>query len=255
MSTKDGGHREAAIDALARRSYTDAGDEFTRAGRAVLADPRPGIDPFGPGDQGWVGIGVQHLLVATLCYRAAGDPETARFRAVETAAVAGDLARRVADPAQSACFEEFRADCRVAGGLSGIADGYDDAIEAYEAAGEAVDDPAQMSTTPLFQAAAAPLKQVARSFADGEIAVEWSDLHGADPADPGRFLAARAEYKRRRFPSLVDRLASEGYLAAPRGTTEYATDHHRCPHCDSTDVNWVGDRTLCLRCSRPTDPT
>jgi DNA-directed RNA polymerase subunit RPC12/RpoP len=40
-----------------------------------------------------------------------------------------------------------------------------------------------------------------------------------------------------------------GYLAAPRGTTEYDTDHHRCPACGSTDVNWAGDDVLCLRCS------
>jgi len=254
MSTQDSGHRDEAIGALARRAYIEAGDEYTRAGRAVLADPRPGIDPFDPGNQGWVGIGLQHLLVAALSYRAGRDPETARFRGVETAAVAGELAQRVSDSAQSACFEEFRADCRVAGGLSGIADGYDDAIDAYEAAANEVEDPAQVSTTPLFQAAAAPLKQVARGFANGEIAIEWSDLHGANPADPGQFLASTANYKRQRFPTLVDRLVTEEHLAAPRGTTEYATDHHRCPHCDSTDVNWVGDQTLCLRCSQRTEP-
>jgi len=254
MSTQDGGHHDAAIDALARRAYTEAGDRYTRAGRSVLADPRPDTDPLDPGDRGWIGAGIQYLLTATLCYRVADEAATARFRAVEAVAAAGDLARRTDHPAQAACFEEFRADCRVAGDLSGASDAYDTAIGTYEAAGSAVDDPEHLSTTPLFQAAAAPLKQVARSLADGEIAVEWGDLHGADPAAPGRFLAARPEYKRRRFPGLVDRLLAEGYLAAPRGTTEYATDHHQCPRCDSTDVNWVGDRTLCLRCSHPAEP-
>lgn len=254
MSTQDGGHRDAAIAALAERAYVDAGDEYTRAGRRVLADPRPDGGPFELGDHGWVGAGVQYLLIAALCYRVADEPQTARFRAVEATAVAGDFAQRADSPAQSACFAELRADCRVAGGLSEASEAYNDAVDAYEAAGETVDDPSRMSTTPLFQAAAAPIKQAARSLANGEIAVEWDDLHGPDPSDSGRFLAARAEYKRRRFPGLVERLLSEGYLAAPRGTTEYATDHHRCPHCDSTDVNWVGNSTLCLRCSRPTNP-
>lgn len=68
---------------------------------------------------------------------------------------------------------------------------------------------------------AAPFEQVARSTADGEIAVTWEDLHGADPDDSGAFLAHRASYKRQRFPSLVGRVLSDGYLAAPRGTTAY----------------------------------
>jgi hypothetical protein len=117
-----------------------------------------------------------------------------------------------------------------------------------------VDDPQYWGTTPLFEAAAAPIKQVARGPANGEIAVKWEDLHGPDPSEPGAFLAHRARYKRQRFPSLVERVVDDGLLAAPRGTTEYSTDHHRCPHCDSTDVNWVADSTLCLRCSRPTEP-
>jgi len=243
-----------AIDALARRAYTEAGDRYTRAGWSVLADPRPDSDPFDPGDRGWVGTGIKYHLIATLCYRVADQSATARFRAVETVAAAGNLARQTDHPAQEACFEELRADCRVAGDLSGASDAYDTAIETYKSASSATDDPKSLSTTPLFQAAAAPLKQVARSLANGEIAIDWGDLHGADHTNPGRFLAARPEYKRRRFPKLVDRLLDEGYLAAPRGTTEYATDHHQCPHCDSTDVNWVGDQTLCLRCSRPSEP-
>ncbi|AXR83294.1 hypothetical protein [Natrarchaeobaculum sulfurireducens] len=254
MSTQDRGHRDGAIEALSRRSYTNAGDEYTRAGWAVLADPRPGVEPFEIDDRGWVGTGVQYLLIATLCYRVADDSRPARFRATEAASVSGDLANRAQNPAQAACFEELRADCHVAGGLSGGSAIYDDAADAYEEASQAVDDPAQLSSTPLFLAAAAPIKQVARSLANGEVAIDWEDLHGRDPTAAGQFLAARARYKKRRFPGLVERLVADGYLAAPRGTTEYATTHHRCPACDSTDVNWVGNRTLCLRCSRPTDP-
>jgi hypothetical protein len=107
------------------------------------------------------------------------------------------------------------------------------------------------ATRPLFEAAALPIKQVARGPADGEIAVGWDDLHGPDPNDPGAYLAHRARYKARRFPELAATVLREGYLAAPRGTTEYGNDVFTCPECGSNDVNWTGESTLCMRCSAP----
>jgi hypothetical protein len=251
MSTQDGGHRKAAVGALAAREYARAGDEYTRAGRRVLADPRPGRDPFAPDEQGWVGDGVCHLVTGALAYRVAGRDGRAVHRGVEGAAVARDLTDALDRPVQRACLTEFVADCRVAGGLEGVADAYDEAAEAYE--DTAVDDPRRWTTTPLFEAAATPLQQVARGLADGEIAVTWEDLHGRDPANPGAFLAHRARYKKRRFPGLVERAVDRGHLAAPRGTTEYDNASYRCPACGSTDVNWTADRTLCLRCSTPVE--
>ena len=88
---------------------------------------------------------------------------------------------------------------------------------------------------------------------DGEIVLEWEDLHGADPSDGAAFLSARARVKGRRFPAFVEQAVADGYLAAPRGTTEYGNDNHRCPACGSSDVNWVADGTYCLRCSTPMD--
>jgi hypothetical protein len=252
MTTQDAGHREAAVGALAADEYVRAGDEYTGAGWRVLADPHPGVDTFEIGDRGWVGRGLGHLVVAAACYRVAGSDARATRRAVAGVAEAEELAFVAEHPVQRACFREFVGDFRAAGGLDGAGDAYDDAAGAYRDAGDAIEDPREWATTPLFQAAAAPLKQVARGPANGEIAVEWGDLHGSDPADPGAFLAARASYKRQRFPSLVDRIVEEGDLAAPRGTTEYGTDHHRCPTCGSTDVNWVASNVLCLRCSGPT---
>jgi hypothetical protein len=153
-------------------------------------------------------------------------------------------------PAQRACLAEFVADFRAVAGMDGVDDAYADAADAYRDA-DGVDDPRRVATSPLFEAAAAPIQQVARGPANGEIAVEWGDLHGSDPADAGAFLARRATYKRQRFPSLVDRVVGDGRLAAPRGTTAYGDDHHRCPACGSTDVNWVAGHVLCLRCSAP----
>jgi len=252
MNTQDAGHLEAAVAALAAGEYAVAGDEYTRAGWRVLADPRPEVDTFEVGDRGWIGTGVGHLVVAAVCYRVAGDDARATRRAIAGVAEAKELAAAADHPAQRACFLEFVGDFRAAAGLDGAADAYETAADAYRAAAGAVEDPQTRATTPLFQAAAAPLKQVARGPANGEIAVEWGDLHGPDPADPGAFLAARPSYKRQRFPSLVGRVVDEGGLAAPRGTTEYDTDHHRCPACGSTDVNWVENNVLCLRCSAPT---
>ena len=247
-------HRDRAVAALAAREFERAGDAYTRAAWCGLAAPREGLDTFAPDEKGWVGRGLQYLATSAVCYRVAGRTDRATRRGVEGVAVARDLETALEHPVQHACLREFVADFRVVAGMDGASEAYDDAVGAYEAAGDEVDDPQYWGTTPLFEAAAATIKQVARGPANGEIAVQWEDLHGSDPADPGAFLAHRARYKRQRFPSLVERVLDDGLLAAPRGTTEYSTDHHRCPNCDSTDVNWVADSTLCLRCSRPTDP-
>jgi len=255
VSVADGGHRDAAVAAIASRDYRAAGDEYTRAARRILADPRDSVDPFDLDRHGWVGVGLGHLVTAAICYRATGSDDRASHRAVEGIGVARDLEGGVDHPVQTACLREFVADFRVVGGFDGVEEAYEDAAGGYEDAGDAIDDPRDWATTPLFQAAIDPLKQAARGPADGEIAIAWEDVHGPDPAQSGAFLAHRVRYKRQRFPQLVERAAADGVLAAPRGTTEYDTDHHRCPHCGSTDVNWVADSTLCLRCSQPTAPT
>ncbi|MEF8851667.1 MAG: hypothetical protein V5A28_04485 [Haloarculaceae archaeon] len=253
MNTEDGGHRDRAVAALADRDYETAGDACTRAAWRVLADPRPGRGPFEADEKGWVGDGLASLVRSAVCYRVAGRPERATRRGVEGVAVARDLKTALEHPVQWACLDEFAADCKTAAGLDGGAVAYADAADAYREAADAVDDPQYWGTTPLFEAAAGPLQQVARTTANGEIAVAWEDLHGADPARAGDFLAHRASFKRQRFGTLVERVVADGSLAAPRGTTEYDTDHHRCPACGSTDVNWVADSVLCLRCSTPTE--
>lgn len=253
MPTQDGGHVDAAVAALAARAYERAGDEYTRAARRVLADPRPDLGPFDADEKGWVGAGLQYHVTAAIAYRVADRAQRATHRAVEGVAVARDLEHALDRPVQRACLQEFVADCRVVGDLDGASDAYEDAETAYRDAGDAVDDPQYWGTTPLFQAAAEPIKQVARGQADGEIAIKWEDLHGADPADAGAFLARRAAFKRQRFAGLVERAVADGHLAAPRGTTEYDNANHECPNCGSTDVNWAGDDVLCLRCSTPAE--
>jgi len=259
MRTEDGGFYDDAVDALAAREYGRAGDAYARAGWRVLSAPRgeQDVSPFDADEKGWVGEGLAHLAASAAAYRAAGASARATDRAVEGVAVARDLRRSYADrhPARAACFDEFVADFRAVGGLDGVEAAYERAADAYRDAADAVDSPQALATTPLFEAAGGLVQQLARGQADGEIAVSWSDLHGADPGDPGAFLAHRATYKRQRLPSLVEAAVGDGSLAAPRGTTEYATDHHECPACGSRHVNWVGDSTLCLVCSRPTEPT
>jgi hypothetical protein len=243
----------AAVAALSEREPERAGDEFTRAAWLNLADPRPAesLSPFDADDRGWVGAGLRWLTVATVAYRVAGQDARAARRGAEGIAVARDLRTGLDAPGQGACLDEFVGDLRTVAGMDGADEAYADAAAAYRAAGDAVDDPHRLATSPLFEAAAAPIKQVARGPANGEIAVEWDDLHGDDPADPGAFLAGRATYKRQRFPSLVARVLEEGRLAAPRGTTAYGDDHHRCPDCGAADVNWTAGHVLCLRCSAP----
>ncbi|MDS0260748.1 hypothetical protein NDI56_15175 [Haloarcula sp. S1CR25-12] len=247
----DSDHRAVAVGALAEREYERAGDEYSRAGWDRLAEPREGRSPFDPDEKGWVGRALQRLVLAGVCYRVAGLDDRASARAREGVAVARDLRNALVEPAQRACLLEFAADFRVAGGLEGVGEAYDDARVAYEDAADTVESVDALTTTPLFQGAAGALRQVARGLENGEVAVSWHDLHGPDPADVGRFLAHRVRFKRQRFPSLLDRAVEAGYLAAPRGTTEYDNASFRCPDCGSTDVNWVTDHTLCLRCSTP----
>jgi hypothetical protein len=245
--------RDAAIAALAERRYERAGDEYTRAAWQRLADPREGLSPFEADDRGWAGRGLEYLTTATLAYRVAGRETRASRRGVEGVAVARDLETALDHPAQRACLREFVADFRVAGDVGDATTAYDDAVDAYESADDAVDDPRDWGTRPLFEAAAAGLKQVARGLENGEIAVTWEHLHGSDPSQAGAFLATRARFKRGRFSSMLDRTVETGHLAAPRGTTEYGNETYRCPACGSSDVNWVGDATLCLRCSTPVE--
>lgn len=256
MSSWDGGHRETAIAAVADRDYQRAGDQYTRAGWRALSDPDPdrNADPFAVEKHGWVGRGLAQLVLASLSYRVAEYDSRSTRRAVAGIATTRDIAAGITHPAQRACLLEFVGDFRVVAGLDGAVDAYETATAAYTDASAEITTPQEWSTTPLFDAAAAPLKQAARGPANGEIAVTWDDLHGDDPADAGAFLGARPRYKRQRFPQIVSRLIDNNYLAAPRGSTEYNTTHHRCPSCGSTDVNWVGDQALCLRCSAPTDP-
>jgi len=247
----DNDYRSVAVKALADRKYRAAGDAYARAGWDRLADPREGQSPFDADERGWVGIALQRLVVSTLSYRVAGANDRARARAREGVAVARDLDYALERPEQRVCFREFGADFRAAGGLDDLKAAYDRVESAYSAAASAVESPQAVTTTPLFQAAAEPLKQAARTVSNGEIAVTWEDLHGPDPEEAARFLAGRARFKRQRFPSLVERVADDGRLAAPRGTTEYDNATFRCPNCSSTDVNWVADHVLCMRCSTP----
>ncbi len=253
MSTRDSDHLEEAVAALGDRAYDTAGDALARAAWQTLADPRPGQAPFDADEKGWVGEGLRHLVTSALCYRVAGRPDRASNRGTEGAVVAADLQTALDHPAQRACLQEIVADARLAGGLDGTGEAYSAAAEAYRDAAGSVDDPQYWATTPLFRAAATPLQQAARSQANGEIAIAWEDLHGSDPSAPGRFLASRARTKRQRFPSLVESVVRDGYLAAPRGTTEYNNATYRCPDCGSSDVNWVAENVLCMRCSAPTE--
>jgi hypothetical protein len=247
----DSDYRARAVEKLARRDYRAAGDEYTRAAWDRLAAPREGQSPFDADEKGWVGRALQRLALAGVCYRVAGRDDRAENRAQEGVAVARDLENALTEPAQHACLREFGADFHAIGGLDGVGEAYGDAEAAYRDAADSVDSVETLTTTPLFQAAAGMLRQVARGPDNGEIAVPWETLHGPDPDDVGAFLAHRARFKRQRFGSLLARVADDGYLAAPRGTTEYNNANFRCPSCESTDVNWVTEHTLCLRCSTP----
>ncbi|MFB6252747.1 MAG: hypothetical protein ABEI27_13875 [Halobellus sp.] len=250
MGTDDGGHRSQAIDALAGRDHVTAGDEYTRAGWQVLAEPRPDQSPFEADERGWVGEGLQYLTAAAVAYRVAGVDARATRRAVEGITIARDLETALDTPVQRACLREFVADFRAVGDTGDVDAAYRQAIDAYQSLND-VESVRRWATSPLFEAAAATVRQMARTVANGEIAIDWGDLHGSDVSNPGAFLAERAQLKRQRFRSLIARVVEGGWLAASRGTTEYGNATFRCPECESTDVNWIANHVLCLRCSAP----
>ncbi|MFC7057012.1 hypothetical protein [Halovenus salina] len=249
MSAED--YYEGAVDSLAAREYESAGDQYARTAWQTLAEPRSNQSPFASDSKGWVGKGIAHLVTSAICYRVAGNAKRAADRGTEAYAVASDFRATLDHPAQQACLLEIAADARAAGDMGGVNNAYADAAEAYREAGTAVDDPQFRSTTPLFQSATTLLQQVARSTANGEIPITWEDFHGGDPSSPGPFLASRATLKQQRFPELLASIIESRYFAAPRGTTEYNNASYTCPACDSSDVNWVGDSVLCMRCSTP----
>jgi hypothetical protein len=252
MHVEDGGYHAEAVSRLADRDYPSAGDMYARAAWSILAEPRDGSSPFDEDEHGNVGAALREMFMSAVCYRVSGRGKRAGYRSTQGVAVSRDLAEAFASPVQRACLMEFVADFRaVSPDDEGYRDAYERAAASYRSAVDGDTQPTSVSTTGLFMSASAGIKQIARTLADGEIAVEWEDLHGPDPSESGEFLARRAEYKLQRLPGLLERVTEEGFLAAPRGSTEYATDHHRCPECGSEDVNWVAESVLCLRCSRP----
>ena len=255
MHVNDGGYHTEAVSHLADRDYVSAGNSYSRAGWSILAEPQSGRSPFDKDEHGYVGRALQEMFSSAVCYRIAGQDQRARSRSKEGVAVSNDLAESFGSPVQKACLREFIADFRtVSPDSEGYRDAYENAADSYRSAVDQGTEPRSVSATALFRSASEGIKQLGRTLANGEIAIEWEDLHGPDPSEPGEFLAHRAKYKLQRLPSLLDGVLQEGFLAVPRGSTEYSTDHHRCPECGSKDVNWVADTVLCLRCSRHTEP-
>ncbi|QZA88165.1 hypothetical protein K0C01_10250 [Salinarchaeum sp. IM2453] len=251
MSVNTGGHRQAAIQELAAQAYDSAGDEYSRAAWSVLSDPREDVDTFELSQKGWTGIGISYLLKAAICYRVAGLDTRAEQRGTAGLMITKDLIGRTERTVQVGCLKEMGGDFRVIADLGEAKPVYKSAVSTYQDV--TVDDPQSWTTTPLFEAAASPLKQLARGQENGEIAVTWEDLHGSDPSQPSAFLAHRVKYKHQHLPAYLTQAIKDSMFAAPRGSTAYNTDSYQCPTCGSRDVNWTGDSTLCLRCSSPTE--
>lgn len=233
-------HRDAAIRHLATPDHVDAGEAYTLAAYGELAGyEHHHREAFDPDAQGWAGYGLQALLLAAVCYRVAGDETRATRRAAEARAVAADQRDSVLDAAvdRAAC-EAYVGDAHVlAGDEEAAAAAYDRAAAGYEAAG--VEDPASATTRPLLQAGTDLLLQLSRPED-----VSWADIHGTG----GDALARRVRFRRSRVPEMVAARVDAGRLHPPRGSTEYNADF-QCPDCGATDVNYVADAVLCLRCA------
>jgi hypothetical protein len=241
-------HRDSAIRALSRAEYTAAGDDYTLAaygGLSGLEGRRR--EAFDPDARGWVGYPLAALFLAGVSYRVAGAEDRARNRAGQGILVAGDQREHVLDnPVERAACHEWVGDFRA---MTGDADrasaAYDRARDGYAAADP--DAPAQWTTRPLLQPGTDVVLQLSRPDD-----LDWGDLHGSEGADA---LAHRVRFKRSRLRSLVGARVDEGRLFAPRGSTEYGVSEFRCPDCGASDVNYVAETVLCLRCNAPTERT
>lgn len=233
-------HRDEAILALAAEDYRAASDAYALAVYGELAghenDHR---DAFDPDARGWAGFPLAALVLAGVCDRITGSDARAENRAAQGRAIAIDQRDHVLESAvdQGAC-EEFVGDCHaLAGDHESAAAAYDRASERYADANP--DDPARATTRPLLQAGTDLLLQLSRPDD-----VAWDDIHGTgDDA-----LARRVRFRRSRLPEMIESRVAAGRLHPPRGSTEYNAAF-RCDDCGATDVNYVADSVLCLRCA------
>jgi hypothetical protein len=229
---------DRAIRALGDSDYRGAADAYVLGAYGTLAGYE-GFRRHAFTDRTQAGRAVCHLVRAAVCHRIAGDDAGARNRAMQGALVAVDLKGRRTGVDVAAC-DELVGHCRVAADdTERASEAYDRAATGYEDA--ALDDPAGATTRPLLQAGTDLLTHLSRPDD-----VEWDDIHGTG----GDALARRVRFVRSRLPSMVKARVDAGTLHAPRGSTEYGTDF-RCPECSSTDVNYVAEAVLCLRCDAP----
>jgi hypothetical protein len=229
---------DRAIRALGADDHRAAADAYVLGAYGTLAG-HEGFRRDAFADRTQAGRAVCHLVRAAVCHRIAGDDAGARNRAMQGALVAVDLKGRREGVDAAAC-DELVGHCRVAAGDHDRAgEAYDRAAAGYEDAG--LDDPAGATTRPLLQAGTDLLTHLSRPDD-----VEWDDVHGTG----GDALARRVRFARNRLPSMVAARVEAGKLHAPRGSTEYGTDF-ACPDCGSSDVNYVAEAVLCLRCDAP----
>ena len=230
------------MTALVDRDWRGAADAYTRAAHRDLGDIEGG-DVLAPTGSDRPASGLAFLCSAALCYRLAGAEDRARYRALTVAPLALDARDHVREGVERAVCQEFVADAAVLRGADDVAgDAYDRSAALYRE--HRPDDLLDVVTAPVFDAANSLILHASRNYRG----VEWDDLHGPDPAEPG-YLAHRADYKARVLPEIIERVVEAGQLHAPRGSTEYNNGTYRCPDCGEHDVNYVAGEVVCLYCS------
>lgn len=245
---KDLSHRHAAIGELGTERYDVAADRYTLAAHAELAGLQGSHrEAYDPASATWIGDPLGAFLLAGVCFRVMDAKRRARSRAAEGILVVSDHRDAVFDdPVAKAACHEWVGDFRtVAGDDERARSAYERAETGYDDADP--DDPVSWSTRHLLQAGTDTVLQLSRPND-----LQWDDIHGSSPDDA---LVHRARFKRNRLASLLQNRVAAGKLHAPRGSTEYGTTSYRCPDCGSSDVNYVANTVLCLRCDTPVEET
>lgn len=193
-------YKEKAIENKAAKEFEEAGDRFTLAMHAILAESEYVTKPF-EDDSLNSARGLRCLLSAALYYRVGENLDRCRNRCKQGILLTEDLRDHVVthDP-QRGLMYEYIGDFRVIGNLEGWRVAYDTASDYYAECR----NPIQWQAEPEFELNISFLLDLAE---EGGIAVSRKQKNEISAES----LTKRIAYKRENFPTIVDQFLPSGH--------------------------------------------
>lgn len=180
--------------------FVKAGDYYTLAGFEALGAGKFTIAPFERGEAN-TARGLRSLLEATVCYRTANDRTRAQSRAKQGISICREVQEYVVKyDAQQALMNEHVGDFRLAGGLEGFADAYNEAEKTYRT----VDNPIGWQADPSFELNISFFLTLCQAT-NHDIRNSQKSLITSES------LTERIGYKQKYFPNIIERVVCESY--------------------------------------------